>query len=94
MVWEDMTETDRARMTDSSASLVTMDPEADPLAGPPYDPSPEPYGSGDYDDRPWEPDPEPSGTYCACADPDCPTPDGQYTHGPDNDHPKWINCGS
>lgn len=23
----------------------------------------------------------PGGPYCACADPDCPTPDDQYTHG-------------
>lgn len=27
------------------------------------------------------PEEEPPGTYCACADPNCPTPDGQYTHG-------------
>jgi nucleoside phosphorylase len=24
---------------------------------------------------------EPAGVFCACSDPDCPTPDGQYTHG-------------
>lgn len=24
---------------------------------------------------------EPPGAYCACSDPDCPTPDGKYTHG-------------
>ena len=24
---------------------------------------------------------EPSGVYCACSDPACPTPEGQYTHG-------------
>jgi hypothetical protein len=28
-------------------------------------------------------DEEPEGPYCACSDPGCPTPDGQYTHGPD-----------
>lgn len=27
------------------------------------------------------PEEEPTGAYCACSDPDCPTPDGQYTHG-------------
>lgn len=26
-------------------------------------------------------DAEPAGTFCACSDPDCPTPDGTYTHG-------------
>lgn len=24
---------------------------------------------------------EPPGAYCGCSDPNCPTPDGQYTHG-------------
>lgn len=24
---------------------------------------------------------EPDGKYCACADPECPTPEGEYTHG-------------
>lgn len=28
-----------------------------------------------------EPEEEPPGTFCACSDPNCPTPDGQYTHG-------------
>lgn len=27
------------------------------------------------------PEDEPPGAYCACSDPNCPTPDGQYTHG-------------
>ncbi|WP_157878463.1 hypothetical protein [Streptomyces chattanoogensis] len=31
---------------------------------------------GDDDDQD-----EPPGAYCACSDPDCPTPDGRYTHG-------------
>lgn len=26
---------------------------------------------------------EPPGTYCACSDPDCPTPEGRFTHGPE-----------
>jgi hypothetical protein len=26
-------------------------------------------------------DDPPPGVYCACSDPNCPTPDGQYTHG-------------
>lgn len=25
---------------------------------------------------------EPPGNPCSCADPNCPTPEGQYTHGP------------
>jgi hypothetical protein len=45
--------------------------ELTPENGPEWDEPPE-----DDDDQA-----EPPGAYCACSDPDCPTPDGQYTHG-------------
>ncbi|MFF3617551.1 hypothetical protein [Streptomyces sp. NPDC002580] len=59
------------------AAAEAMTEWADRLIGPGW----KVYAEEHAGERPPVPAEEPpGGPYCACADPDCPDPDGQYTH--------------